>query len=442
MGEKLTKLNKYLSGILFSIILFNFLAISNNSYLFIKPVLSSFFLLSIPGVLLLLIFRIKNLPSWEYVLYMIGLSISTIIFVGLIGSYILPIVRINKPLSLYPLLIALNIVFIILWIIAYFRNNQLKVYFKIPKLDNLNIIFICFPVIFLGTSISGAINLNNQGSGYLTTMMLAGIGLYVFFAAIYRNKLNENIYPFAILLFSASLLLMYSLRSWHISGWDILEEFKIFQVTKEKQFWSPLNFPGNPYNACLSITILPTMLSIFLDIKDEYIFKLIFPLIFSFTSLGIYLLVKKYVYNLGAFLAAFFFMSQARFITEMTVAMRQEISLLFFILSILILFNQSISEIPKNLFFIIFSFSMIITHYTTTYIALGLYVFTYLVNKFFINTKKKYQFQSSYTKLNLVKNIKDKTVIKNQSPNNVVVQTLSGFLEFKAVGRLISYPQR
>ncbi len=192
---------------------------------------------------------------------------------------------------------------------------------------------------------------------------------------VLRNKFNKNIYPFAILMICISLLLMFSMRSKHILGWDIHLEYLMFQLTKEHSHWSMSNFPGNAYNTCLSITILPTIFSRFLTINDEYIFKLVTPLIFSTTSVCIYLFLKRFSNRILAFIAIFFFVSQPRFISEIPALVRQQFALLFFSLSLVVLFNKKVSIMLKRILFIIFGFSMIVSHYSTTYIALISFLF-------------------------------------------------------------------
>ena len=119
------------------------------------------------------------------------------------------------------------------------------------------------------------------------------IALYVFLIVLFRKKLNKAIYPWVILIISISLLLMTSLRSLHITGWDINQEYQVFQLTIKDFHWSMLNSPEDPYNACLSITILPSILYSFLNINSEYIFKLVFQVIFSITPVVIFLFFRK-----------------------------------------------------------------------------------------------------------------------------------------------------
>jgi uncharacterized membrane protein len=360
----------------------------------------------------MLVSKIRSVGFWEYLVYIIGLSVVFIMFAGLALNWILPALKItDKPLSLHPILISFDILLLIFIFLSYKRNKDLKLELKFPKLDIINRTLFILPIIFPVLSILGAIILNNQGPNFFTMFMLGGIAVYVFFIVLFRKKLNENIYHWAILMMSISLLLMYSLRSWHISGWDIHQEYQMFLLTKENFHWSMSNFPGNAYNACLSITILPTILSSFLNINDEYIFKLVFQIVFSFVPVIVFLFLKRYTKGIIAFLASFFFMSQWQFSQQMTALMRQEISFLFFALFLIVLFKKNFnSSIKKNFLLIIFGFSIIVSHYSTSYVALSLFIFVYFIWLFFRKTENKKIFSKVYQKLNL----KEKGIIKRE----------------------------
>jgi len=393
--------NKIFFGILIFGLIVNLLVFFDIQYLYLRAIFSFIFLTTVPGLLIMLMFKIREVDFWEYLVYTIGLSIAFLILGGLFINSTLPLVGIDKPLSLVSLLVSFDIFLLIFTFMAYKSNSNLNYKPKLPKLDILNIIFFITPLIFPVLSILGAIILNNNGPNILTMIMLGGITIYFFLIAFLRNKLNEHVFPWAIFMMSISLLLMYSLRSWHISGWDIHQEYQMFQLTKENFHWSMSNFPRNAYNACLSITILPTILYSFLNINDEYIFKLVFQIVFSFVPVIVFLFLRRYTKDIIAFLASFFFISQWQFMQGMPTLARQEIAFLFFASSLLILFNRNINLIFRKTLFLIFGFSMIVSHYSTTYVALALFISTYFIGLIFRKTENKKPFLKIYEKLNL-----------------------------------------
>ena len=113
--------------------------------------------------------------------------------------------------------------------------------------------------------------------------------------------------------------------------------------------------------------------------NGQYIYKLVYQLIFSITPLAVYVLSKRYVSELYAFIAAVFFMSQACFFYAIQSAMRTELAILFFALAMMVFFDDEIDKFNKKLIFLIFMFSVIVSHYTTAYISFFLILFVWLM---------------------------------------------------------------
>ena len=119
-----------------------------------------------------------------------------------------------------------------------------------------------------------------------------------------------------------------------------------------------------------------------------YIFKLIIQLIFSLTPIAIYLLMNRYFKEkVFSFISAFVFMSSISFTIDMPAHIRQEIAFLFFALMFLVLFNNKINPTIRKIFFLIFGFSMIVSHYSTSYITFALFIIAYILVFFY----KKYK---------------------------------------------------
>jgi uncharacterized membrane protein len=335
----------------------------------------------------MLCFKIRTIGFWEYLVYTIGLSVAFIMFAGLHANWTLPAFGItDKPLSTIPILIEFDVFLLILSFFAYMRNKDLKFKIKFPKFTSLDRIFIIIPMFFPVLSVLGAFLLNNNGPNILTMIMLGGIAVYVFFVVLFHKKLNENVYPWALYLLGLSLLLASSLRSWSVSAVDINLEYWLFNLTYEKSFWSINNFK-NVYNAMLSVTILPSLLFSFLKINPQYILKLVTNFIFPILPIIIYVSFGRLFQKPLSFLAAFFFISQPMFISWSSIPIRQQIAFLFFGLMILVLFSKEINPKLKKSLFFIFGFSMIVSHYSTSYIALAIFLLTTIKTYFY----KKYE---------------------------------------------------
>ncbi len=114
----------------------------------------------------------------------------------------------------------------------------------------------------------------------------------------------------------------------------------------------------------LSVTILPTIYSNILNMNITWVFKIVYPLIFAFVPLALYLLWRGKFGVAVAFLSVFLFMSQTTFYTDMVGLARQMIAEVFFVLLFLILFSKSLSSKNVKILFVIFGFCLIVSHYS------------------------------------------------------------------------------
>jgi uncharacterized membrane protein len=389
---------KIFLGIFLLGLLFNLSVVFNIQTFFLSPIFSFTLLMIIPGLLTMLMLKIRLTNFWEYMVHTVCLSLAFMIFGGLFLNGILPIIGIKQPLSFFPLLVGFDLIWLLFWFIAYIRNKDIRLYTQTPRLNQTSKIMLLLAIIFPIPSIIGATILNNNGSNFLTLIMLCSIAVYVFLIIKLQKKYNKQLYPWIIYLLGLSLLLMYSWRSWHILGWDINREYLVFQLTNLSKYWD-LQALNNAYNLCLSITILPTIFSTFLNINTEYIYKLIFPIIFSIVPVINYLLARKILDNSYAFLSSLFFISQIWFFEQIPALARQEISLIFFAEVLLLAFDQKLNQRTRKILLVIMGSLIILSHYSTAYIWMAIMIIYLLVAylaKFFIAKSLRPYFSLKY----------------------------------------------
>jgi uncharacterized membrane protein len=128
----------------------------------------------------------------------------------------------------------------------------------------------------------------------------------------------------------------------------------------------------------LTITILPTVYSNLLNMNSTWVFKVIFPFIFSFVSLGLYQLWKGYFGEKYAFISAFFFMAFETFYTEMLGLNRQMVAELFFVLLLIVILSNRMRSHNRIIFFTIFSFGLVASHYALSLIFLFFVSLTFI----------------------------------------------------------------
>jgi uncharacterized membrane protein len=299
----------------------------------------------------------------------VGLSIFFLMSVGLLLNSLYPLV--TSPLSLTPVLIALNIVLIILAVAVYWRNKN---DFEINALFNFTMDLkgklispILFPFILPLLAILGTYLMNTTQNNVLLLIMLLLIPLYLIAIAYLQKKVHWATYPLALWLISLSLLLMYGLTSSYLMGRDVHLEYYCFQLNLSNYHWD-LNSYYNAYNACISVNILPVIYHVLSGVKGEYIFKVFMAMIGSIIPLIVYLVASKYLSRRYAFFAGILFVFQLFFISLLG-AVRQEIAILFFFLTIMVVFDFEINKSASKVLTVIFIVSTLISHYSTAYVS-------------------------------------------------------------------------
>ena len=362
-------------AIIISIVLLTDLSIILNIP-FLRQIFGFLFLTILPGLLILQILKLDGIDFLEKFILSWGLSISFLMFFGLLINKLYFSLGYLTPLSTISLLISFNIAIITLTIIIGYKINKDSVFF-LPKfnLTASEKAFLSIPVIFPALSVFGMQVMNTMNNNIILMVLLFLIPIYVAFVCFFNHKFPTRLYPIMIFLISISLILMLSLRSNHIIGVDLHTEYHFFKTTLNNLHWSI--YGHSTLDACLSISLLPTIYKSMLNISPEFLFKIFYALIFSITPLIVYVLTKKYVGELYAFLAACFFMSQHNFLwTEFHA--RTNTAILFFALAMMVFFNDKIEPLKKRILFIVFIASCMLSHYSTTYIFFFLMLVTFL----------------------------------------------------------------
>ena len=357
-----------------------FLLLTDISILLNIPVFRQvfgFIFLSMPGALLLYIIKPGRLGLTEKFVLSVGLGISFVMFMGILINALYPLFGYDAPLSQMSLLISMNFSVMILALIVHSDGGFVLFSERINlKLDTKDIVFVLIPIFFIPLSVLGMHIMNITNNSAMIMALLFLIPAYVILISINHGQIPEKLYPLIILLSGLSLVLLLGMRSSHIIGADAHLEYYIFQQTISNERWQILS--KTILDSCLSISVLPAMYQLFLNTNQEYLFKILYPILFSISPLVVYIISKEYLGDIHAFLASFFFMSQNTF-SFTSANPRTTIAILFFSLSIMVLLNGKLAESKKRLLFIIFTSSCAVSHYSTTYIFFGILLFSFIV---------------------------------------------------------------
>ena len=363
----------------------------------LRQLIGFIYLSFVPGIIILRILKLHKLGSIETLLYTVGLSIATLMLTGLLMNTVYPFFGIPGPISITPLIITISVVVLVLCVLCYIRDKDISDlnYIDIKNVLSPPALFLCL-IPFL--SIFGTYLVNFHHDNILLMFLIIIIALIVILIA-FGKFIPKELYPLAVLMIAIALLWHKSLINMYLTGWsDVHFEYYFYKLTEMNSYWD-WTIPGNT-NAMLSVTILPSIYSYLLDIDGVWIFKIIYPFFFAFVPLGLYHLYQKQTDDRTAFLSVFFFMSFAAFYCVMISLVKQQMAMLFFVLLILSMRDKKIDAPKRAALSIIFSVSMVVSHYGTTYITIFYILMACFLLSFMKNATINRFWQSLRAKVN------------------------------------------
>lgn len=403
----------------FQISLVGFIALDmiGIQILVIRQIVSHISLTFIPGILILRILKLHKLGTAKTLLYATGLSIFTLMFTGFIINLVYPYFGILEPISLVPLILTLSAVISILSFLAYIRDKD----FSNPDFFDLNEIFSpCLLILFLipFLSVFGTYLVNYSSNNILLMSMI----IVISFLILLNNYIPSKFYPLAIWVIAISLIYHITLISEYININDVLREYKVVDSVIEYSYWNWTTI-GNS-NSVLSISILAPIFFHIYDFSLTYVFKIIYPLLFSITSIGVYLLSNNVVNNRKiSFMSSILFVIAYPFFYQVPLICKQSIAEVFFVLLLLSIFDDNLKSITKSLLAVIFSISLIVSHYGISYLMLLSLIFILLCTMLIRNEKVNIILSNVYIK---VKN--EKLMLNLKEKNNISLNFIILFL--------------
>jgi uncharacterized membrane protein len=360
-------------------IIVNVVVLANVNLPVVRPVLGFWFLIVLPSYLAFTSSLWRKCGLQERWGYSVCLVLLVLMLAGLAVNEVLPLVGVPRALGAGPITIVGDLINVSFYFFRsrhpgeiqphYFSYQFTKQEFRLLVAAGLTVVLAVF----------GANHLNNGASGKITEIALAMMALIGVFAIRWLKFTREPVMSVVIYLVSLALLLTTSLRGWYITGHDIQQEFLVFQLTEAHAHWSMV-YLHDPYNACLSITILPTELSQIINVDSPYVFKLFFQVVFALCPVLAYAISRRY-FNRGiSTLSVAYFISFPTFFTDTPFLNRQEIALLFVAVGLLAATNPVWSFRRRQVSLGIAGLATEISHYSTMYVFVGTLVFALLLS--------------------------------------------------------------
>lgn len=326
----------------------------------------------VPGIIILRILKLHNLGNTFTTLLSVGLSIVSVMLIGMTMNQLYPLIGISRPIENIPLLVTFTIYVVILLCAAYINDKEYhiesssKLSFDI--ISSNQFIFLCLlPLI----AIIGAYIYQYYGNNNIQILLLLIICGVVF--AMVAGFLKREYYHFAIFSIALSILYYSVMISNHIWGYDIFFEYQFATYVIKNGIWDH-TWP-HAYNAMLSVVMYAPIYSKLSGMTLTWVLKFIYPFLFSLISIGLYKIFEKHTGPKIAFLAAFFFIAYNGFSYGWMVQMaRQQIAEIFLVLLVWLMIDRRIEQNKRKLLYLIFGVGLIVSHYSVTY----LFMFTLL----------------------------------------------------------------
>ncbi len=289
-----------------------------------------------------------------------------------------------RALDTAPVIVTFDVVLagMALWA---FRRHPASYLIRVPQLGPKGWALIAAVLSLPLLALIGSVRLNN---GHGSAVIVAMLGLTCLLLALLlsqRSTIANNLAPLAIYCIALALLLMTSNRGWYATGHDVQNELRMFRMTSSLGIWRMSNF-RDAYNACLSITLLPTVLLRWTRLEDVLVFKLVFQLMFAWVPVLVYALVRRFGTPLLALLATVNFFSFVTFFQDMPSLNRQEVAFLFMVCALLALFDDKVGAPQRRAAFTLMVVGMVLAHYSTSYLMLaavmGTWVLRWIVGRF------------------------------------------------------------
>jgi len=368
----------------------------------LRPLVTFIYLSVVPGILLIRILRLHKLDTIELILCTVGLSISFLMFTGFATNLIYPFLGISKPLSILPITLTISLMVTGLIILCYWRENydipvSNKTISLIEVLNSKTLFLLLLPFL----SILGAFLVKNYNSNLILMLLMVLIVLVILLIAY--EIIPAHLYPLAIFTISLSLLYQNSLITDYLWGFDIHAEYYFSNLVISNSYWS--SGINADYNSMLSIVMLGPIFSMISGMEPKWVFKIIYPLFYSLVPLGMYYIIKKQTNHKIAFLSVLFLISGFTFYSEVLAIAKQQIAELFYIILLLLLVENRMDKMKKSLLFIIFGFSLTVSHYGLSYIFLILLISSW-VALFLVENRELFNINALMDKDTFSRNMK------------------------------------
>lgn len=338
-------------------------------------VVALLFLLLVPGHLTVKALRLRPAQALLHLVYSLAGSITGLLAVVLAVRALAGPWHIAHPLATGPMVIGTDILVLLLAAVAAVRRVPISV--RVPSRLPASSALLLLPLV----TGAGAQLLENDGQDWLVILGLVGSGgalVWAYFQAKQASDGHERRVLAVLTACTLSMMWSYSLRSKGVYGFDVQQEYASARMTAGALAWNPVR--GSAYDAMLSITALPTALWQMTGLSVIDSFKVLFPVVFSVYPAAIYVVSRRWLRPVTALVCTCLVFFTSSMAAQMPALGRQEIGLVLFVALLAAAFDTSLPRRSAQVFVLWLGAGMVVSHYSTTYVALGAFLLTRLIS--------------------------------------------------------------
>ena len=323
-------------------------------------------LLFVPGIALLRVVRVPPRAIAATPVYVPVASLVVLLAAGLAVDLLGPVIGINTPLRVAPLLISVEAACASLVFIAAMRSPVRrggKLSFVLPRIRDL------WPLLLPAASAAGAARLTDGHGPAVAIAAAAGCVLVIAIVLVAAPRMTRA--QLAVLVYGVSLALVwsFSLRSGFVYGADIATEYHVVHSTQAAGVWH-LAHPNDAYGAMLSLTVLPAVFHNIGGVSELAILKALYPALLALLPVVVFMVARRFLTARYAAAAAVLMIVQGDFFQAIPAIARQEIALVAFGVLVAVLVDRNVPRPARLAFAACLSLTLVVFHYSTTYFAI------------------------------------------------------------------------
>jgi len=341
----------------------------------VRAVLGFICLTYVPGIVILRVIGLHGLGNIRTLLYGTGLSVSILMLIGLLLNTASEYLGVVRPITTELIVFSTSVFVLGFSGIAYLKDRD----YAEPRCLDLGALFSP-PVLFLCllpvVAVIGVYSWDYLESDFAMMILVALVAVIVILIA-WGKLIPARVYPLAIAVIGATLLFHTWLLSPFIWGRDIHLEYYYANLVLQESRWDPGIFSSST-NSMLGIVMLAPAYSLVLGMDLTWVFKIVYPVLCTLIPVGLFWVFRKQFDDRTAALSCFLFVSMG-FYNVWLISAKQLVAELFLVLIIMLMMDDKLVGFKRSFLSIVFGFSLIVTHYGTSYVFLIVITIAWLI---------------------------------------------------------------